>query len=129
MRQEAEAFEGGEELRSPRPFAREVEDEAAGMPGEAGGDVEQPVAEPLGLAAGELGAREQETLRPEEQVLADQHELEPGRVRLEVAEGEVRKAAVLLQGIRSSQAARARWSCSRRAIRAPCWLVRKTRKR
>src|SRR3990172_7120462 len=68
------------------------------MPGEAGGDVEQPVAEPLRLAAGEVGAREQESLRPEEQVLADQHQLEPGRVRLEVAEGEVGKAGVLAAG-------------------------------
>ena len=42
----------------------EVEAEAAGMPGEAAGDVEQPVAQPFRLAAGELALGEEEPLRP-----------------------------------------------------------------
>ena len=99
------------------------------MPGEAAGDVEQAVAEPLRLAAGKLGAGEQETLRPEEQVLADQDELEPGGVRLEVAEGEVGEAGVLGAADPLFAGGAAAWRCSSRAIREPGWLVRKTWKR
>src|SRR5687768_2719813 len=65
------------------------------MTAEAAGDVQQPVAQALGLAADELGAGEQQPLRPAEQVLADQHQFEPGGVRLEVAEGEVAQARLL----------------------------------
>ena len=99
------------------------------MPGQAAGDVEQPVAQALRLAAGELAVLEEEPLRPGEQVLADQDDLEPGRFCPKVAEGEVLRPLSLPQRMRSSQAARARCSCSRRAILDPCWLVRKTWKR
>lgn len=51
-------------------------------------------AQALGLRTGELAPREEEPLRPDEQVLACEHELEPGGVGLEGAEGEV-KAALL----------------------------------
>ena len=64
------------------------------MAGEAAGDVEQPVAQPLRFAAGEF-ALEQQPLRPGEQILGDEDELEPGGVRLEGAEGEVAQAGVL----------------------------------
>lgn len=58
--------------------ARTVDqDEAAGMPGEASGHVQQPVAQPLRLAAAELAVLEEERLRPGEQVLADEDEFEP----------------------------------------------------
>jgi hypothetical protein len=39
-----------------------VVDEPAGMPGEPAGDVQEPVAQPLRLAAGELAVGEQEPL-------------------------------------------------------------------
>jgi hypothetical protein len=44
--------------------------------GEAAGDVDDPVAQPLGLAAGEL-AGEQKPLRPGEEVVCDLDDLEP----------------------------------------------------
>ena len=72
-----------------------MEDEPARVAGEAGSDVQESVAQALGLAAGELGSNEEQPLRPDEQVLTDQYELEPGRVGLEGAEGEVAKTALL----------------------------------
>lgn len=101
------------------------------MPAQAAGDVEQPVAQPLRLAAGELGVGEEESLRPAEQVvLGDQDELEPGRVGLEVAEGKVAQSALLAAG----DAILADSSLPMQLLdasdpRAPCWLVRKTWKR
>src|SRR5215212_10372971 len=49
-----EALEGGGQLARPGPVAVEVQDRLAGVEGEAAGDVQQPVAQPLGLAASEL---------------------------------------------------------------------------
>jgi hypothetical protein len=98
---------------APGPAAGEVEAQPAG---EAAGDVEEPVAETLRLAAGEL-AREQQPLRPGEQVLRDQDELEPGGVRLKARKGRLLRPVSLLQRIRSSTTAWWRCSCSSRAIR------------
>ena len=67
--------------------------ELAGVAGEPAGDVQQSVAQPFWFAAGEL-AGEQQPLRPGEQVLGGEDELEPGGVRLEGAEGEVLEAGV-----------------------------------
>ncbi len=64
-----------------------MEDEPARVAGEGAGDMQEPVAEAFGLAASELSVGEEEPLRPDQQVLADEHELEPGRVGLEGAEG------------------------------------------
>ncbi len=64
------------------------------MAGEPAGDVQEPVAQPLRLAAGEFAFQEQ-PLGPGEQILRAEDELEPGRVWLEAAEGEVLKAGVL----------------------------------
>jgi hypothetical protein len=93
LRERAQALEGCEELLAPGPAARQVQTELAGVAGEPAGDVEEPVAEPFGFAAGELAA-EQQPLRPGEQVLGAEGELEPGGVRLEGAEGEVFQAGV-----------------------------------
>ena len=68
LRERAQAGERVEERFAPGPAARQVEAQPAGVAGEPAGDVEEPVAQPLGLAAGEL-AVEQEPLRPGEQVL------------------------------------------------------------
>jgi len=57
--------------------------------------VDEPVAQALGLCAGEL-AGEQQRLRPGDQVVGDQHEAEPDAVVLEVAEGQVGKTRVLV---------------------------------
>ena len=59
------------------------------------GDVHQPVAQTLGLAAGEF-AGEQQALGPAEQVVSDPHELEPDTVVLEIAEWQVAHAGVLV---------------------------------
>ncbi len=95
MGQRPQALEGDEQLVAPGPAARQVEDEAAGVPAEAASYVEQPVAEPLGLAPGKLGVGQQQPLRPDEEVLADQDELEPDGVGLKVTEGQVAKPALL----------------------------------
>jgi len=63
--------------------------------GEPRGEVQETVAQPRRFAAGEL-ALEQERLGPGDQVVGCQHELEPDRVHLEVAEGEVLEAGVLI---------------------------------
>jgi hypothetical protein len=53
------------------------------VPDELGGDVQQPLAKALGFGSGELTVKADE-LRPAEQVLGDQRDLEPGLVVLEV---------------------------------------------
>ena len=65
------------------------------MKGEAGGDVQQPVAQALGLAAREL-AGQQQALGPDEQVVRDADEHQPDAVVLEVAERHVAQAGVLV---------------------------------
>src|SRR5215218_4522707 len=67
-RERGEPREGGGELVGPGPVAIEVQDRLAGVEGEAAGDVQQPVAQALGFAAGEL-AVEAEVLGPGDQVL------------------------------------------------------------
>ncbi len=106
-----------------------MQDEPAGVAGESGGDVQQPVAQPLGLAAGELAVSEQQPLRPAEQVLADQDELEPGGVGLEVAEGEVAQARLLGAADRGPRGGAGAVQLLEAGDPAPCWLVRKTWKR
>jgi len=49
-----EGLEGDPERLAPRPSAREVQAQAAGVAGEPACDVEEPVAQQLRLAAGEL---------------------------------------------------------------------------
>jgi len=93
VRERAQARERLEQFIAPGPVARQVQTELAGVAGEPAGDVQEPVAETLRLAAGEL-AGEQQPLRPGEQVLGDQGELEPGRVGSERAEGQVAQAGV-----------------------------------
>jgi len=58
--------------------------ESALPAGDPGGDVQQPVAQCLGFAAGEL-AVEQGGLGPGDQVGGQQGELEPGGVEVELA--------------------------------------------
>src|SRR3954449_6693379 len=92
--QGGESAEGGGELAGPGPAVREAQDGLAGVEGEPSCGVQQPVAQPLGLAAREL-AGQRERLGVEEDVLGGQGEFEPDSVGVEVAEREVLKAAVL----------------------------------
>src|SRR4051812_24502878 len=52
--QRCEAGEGGGQLVGPGPCAWQAQRRAAGVEGETGGGVQQPVAQRLGFAAGEL---------------------------------------------------------------------------
>ncbi len=85
-----QARERLEQFVAQGPAAGQVQKQAAGVAGEPAGDVQELVAQALRLAAGKL-AGEQEALRPGEQILGDEDELEPGRVGGERAEGEVAK--------------------------------------
>ena len=62
---------------------------------EPAGDVQQPVAQPLGLGFGEL-AVEQQRLGPDDQVVREQHDLKPHLVERERLERELRQAGVLV---------------------------------
>ena len=64
-----------------------MERAAAPGAGEPAGDVEEAVAEPFRFRAREF-ALEHEQPEPGEQVLREQHELEPGLVGLERLEGQ-----------------------------------------
>src|SRR3954447_19364533 len=88
--QGGQAGEGGGQLVRPGPGGLEAEGGAAGVEGEASGGVQQPAAQRLGFADGEL-AVECQVLRPGGEVLGDQRQLKPDRVVVEVAEGEVLK--------------------------------------
>ena len=62
---------------------------------EPGGDVQQPVADPLGLGFGEL-AVEHERLGPDDQVAREHHDLGPHFVERELLEREFGQAGVLV---------------------------------
>ena len=65
------------------------------MEGEAGGDVQEPVAQALGLAALELAGEEQ-SLGPGDQVVREADDLKPDAVVLEVAKRQISVAGVLV---------------------------------
>lgn len=94
QRQRAQALEGGGELARPWPVALEAQGGAPGVEAESGGDVQEPIAQALGLATGELSV-EHEPLGPAEQVLGQEHELEPDGVVLEVAERQLVETGLL----------------------------------
>ena len=89
------AREGVDERVAPGPARVDAQDRGAGVKGEASGDVQQPVAQALGLAAGEL-AGQREALGRGEQVVGDQDEREPDAVVLEVSERQVAQAGVFV---------------------------------
>jgi hypothetical protein len=62
---------------------------------EPGGDVKQPVAQPLGLGLGQL-AVEDERLGPDDQVVRERDDLEPHLVERERLERELGQAGVLV---------------------------------
>src|SRR3954452_6818188 len=86
-----QACEGGGQGAGPGPGAGESEGRATGVEGQPGGGVQEPVAQRLGFAGGEV-AVERELLGPGQEVLGDQREFQPDRVVVKVAEGEVLQA-------------------------------------
>ena len=84
---------GGDQGGLPGPGSGQVQDGAAAAVGEAGGDVQQAVAEAFRLAAAKLTVQQQ-GLCPGDRVLADQDQLQPCLVGGEVAEGEVAQPGV-----------------------------------
>ena len=118
-REGVESLPGADEFVAPGPAAWEMQTGAAGVSGDARGDVQQAVAEPFWFPAARGCIGEQEPLCPGDHVLAHEHQLQPDSVRLESAERQVAQALSLAQRIASSTLARWRWICSSRAIREP----------
>ena len=79
----------------PGPGGLEAQRRGAGVEREAGGDVQQSVAQAFGFGVGEL-AGEQQPLGPDDQVVREAHDLQPDLVVLEVAERQVAQAGVLV---------------------------------
>ena len=77
-----------EDRGGPGPVGGEVQRELSGVAGELSGDVQDAVAQPLGLADLVL-AVERELLRPDHHVVRGEGELEPGGVRGEGVERQV----------------------------------------
>ena len=92
--QRGEPGEAGGQRVGPGPGALEAQRRLAGVEGQAGGGVQQPVAQRLGLADRELAVERQE-LGPGDEVLGDERDLDPHGVVVEVAEREVLKARLL----------------------------------
>jgi hypothetical protein len=67
----------------------------AGVEGQACGEVQQPVAQALGLAAREL-IGQQQALGPDDQVARDARDRQPDTVVRKVSEGHVAQAAVFV---------------------------------
>ncbi|GAA3485628.1 hypothetical protein GCM10018966_101610 [Streptomyces yanii] len=79
---------------SPGPGRRDPQAEAASTAGEAGGNVEQPVAKFLGFGGGEF-AIQQEDAGPGEEIDRREAEFKPGGIDIETAGGEAAEAGVL----------------------------------
>src|SRR5262249_33868729 len=77
----------------PRPGLLEPYDGLAASVSDAGGGVQDAVSEPFGFGDGE-GAVKAEPLRPDGEVLGDQHELQPGVVADDVDAGQVAQPGV-----------------------------------
>ena len=78
----------------PGPVGGEVQGRLAGVAGELSGDVQDAVAQPLGLAE-LVFAVEREQLRPDGDVVRGERELEPRGVRFEGVERQVAGAGRL----------------------------------
>ena len=123
-----QALERAWDRAGPGPVGGKVQCGSAGVAGELPGDVQDAVAQPLGLADLVL-AVEPELLGPDDDVVRDDRELEPRGVRVEGVEREVRGAgrlqrldAVLDLGVLAVRTSSA-------AISASGWSVMKHWKR
>jgi hypothetical protein len=84
----AQSLEGRAQDERPGPAALQAQSPAPATTGEARRHVEEAVPEPLWLPSSRRSA-EAEPLRPGNQVLGDEDEIEPDLVGSEVAEGQV----------------------------------------
>src|SRR5438270_3422354 len=94
-RERLEFLKRGDELARPRPCVLQVELGAPAGEREPRADMQQPVAQALGLGFGEL-ALERQRLRPDDQIVREQHDLQPHLVEREFLERELGKAGVLV---------------------------------
>jgi hypothetical protein len=86
--------EGHGQFVSQGPGRRYPQAQASAAAGEAGSDVQQPVAELLRLGSGEFPVQQQDA-RPGQQIDRREAEFEPDDVDGEVAEGEAAEAGGL----------------------------------
>jgi hypothetical protein len=84
-----------EQLARPGPCALEMQLCLAAVEREAAGDVQQPVAQRLRFSGGEL-ALKTERLGPDDQVVGEQHELDPHLVHRECFEWQFGQAGVFV---------------------------------
>jgi hypothetical protein len=94
QRQGPQPSERAGEFDGPWPGGLQPQDEAAGMADDAGGDVQQPVAQRLGFGAGQRAGKEQR-LGPAAKVLGGQDQLEPDGVAAPAVERQVGQAGGL----------------------------------
>lgn len=90
-RQRVESLERGEQRGGPGPVVLEMQRGAPGVARQARGDVQDAVAQPLGLSDRVL-TLQAGVLGPDGQVVCDQRDLKPRGVGLPVAEGQVGEA-------------------------------------
>src|SRR4051794_34169992 len=116
----AQARERVGECLGPGPVGLESQAGAATVVDDPSGDVQQPVAQSLGLGLGEL-AVEAGQLRPGQQVLGDERELQPGLVVLEGVVRQVAHPGVLAGADAVLDAGAAAVRSSRAAMSAAVW--------
>ena len=92
----SQVLPGGRDGGGPAPGGVDAQAQLAGAAGDAGCDVQNPVAEGRDLDAGQLGCvGESDELGPGDQVGGGQDDLEPGGVGLEIMAGQVGQAGGL----------------------------------
>lgn len=92
--QRGEALERVGDRGGPGPVGGQVQRELAGVAGELAGDVQQPVAQALGLADAVLAVEEQ-LLGPDGQIVGAERGFQPRLVGRERREGQVGQAGAL----------------------------------
>lgn len=92
--QRGEALERLGDGGGPGPVGGQVQRQLAGVAGELAGDVQQPVAQSLGLADGMFAVEEQQ-LGPDGEIVGDQRRFQPRLVGCECRERQVGQAGAL----------------------------------
>ena len=106
-----EACERGGEFVSPGPVGGDADEHPAPAAGDAGGDVQQPLAQRLRLASGEV-AVQQDGLGPGDQIAGGQGELSQTALIANSRDGKRPSPVCLPQRMRSSTVAWPRWRAS-----------------
>ena len=106
-----EACERGGEFVSPGPVVGDADEHAAPAAGDAGGDVQQPLAQRLRLASGEV-AVQQGGLGPGDQIAGGEGELSQTALIANSRDGKRPTPVCLPQRMRSSTVAWPRWRAS-----------------